>query len=159
MHVDRAVFILHLPASKQISVRLDQNLQVVGKPAGRAGRRTADVLEFRRGRDETGSVTGDPARLDLIEEVVANRMADDVSGILLPKDLVEFEQLVASREIGLADHACAVRASARASAIACSIGTCRRLAASLKTWPYTRAVKPGSAWPMCAATSVTGRPS
>src|SRR6266540_4776967 len=63
---------------------------------------------------------------------------------------------VAALELDLADQASAVRARARASAIACSIGTRRRFAASAKTWPYTRAVKPGSAWPMCAATSVTG---
>ena len=40
---------------------------------------------------------GDPARLDLLAEIVGARTVDDVGSILLPKDLDSFEHLSQQR--------------------------------------------------------------
>jgi len=42
-------------------------------------------------------VIGDPARLDLLAEIVGARTVDDVGSILLPKDLDSFEHLSQQR--------------------------------------------------------------
>lgn len=51
------------------------------------------MLAFRRGRDDTGRISGDPARLDLLAEVLGAGAHDEVGGVLLPKDLAAFVAL------------------------------------------------------------------
>ena len=90
VEVDRPALIEALPKKETVSVRLDPLLEVVGAPSGRARREAPDALAFRRGRDETGRVVGNPTRLDLLAEMVGERHVDDVAGVLLPKDLAAF---------------------------------------------------------------------
>jgi len=94
--IDRPALVRELPASETVSVRVDPDLAVVGSPAGRPHRADSDTLAFRRGREETGRVTGDPGRLDLLEEMIG-RTAESVSSIVLPKDLAAFAAESAAR--------------------------------------------------------------
>ena len=98
VEVDRAALVAELPKGDRISVRVDPSLEVIGKPAGRPRREAPDALAFRRGRDETGRVVGDWARLDLLELIVGGRAADDVTGVLLPRDPEGFERHARERE-------------------------------------------------------------
>ena len=66
-------------------------------PLGRARRESPSVLTFRRGRVETARLEGDPARLDLLAEMVGGKQLDDVAELELPKDLGELEQLAEER--------------------------------------------------------------
>jgi hypothetical protein len=95
--VDRPALVAELPKRDTVSVRLDPALDMVGVPSGRARRESRDVLAFRRGRDETGRIVGDADRLDLLAEIVGNAVIEDVSAILLPKDLAALDQAVEGR--------------------------------------------------------------
>lgn len=96
VEVDRPALVGELPKSAKVSVRLDPKLQVEGRPSGTPRRTADDTVVFRRGRDETGRVVGDPARLDLLLEIVGAR-SDDVGSVLVPKDLAAFETVSADR--------------------------------------------------------------
>ena len=102
VEVDRAALVRELPKQELVSVRVDPSLEVGGKPAGRPRREAPDALAFRRGRDETGRIVGDPARIDLLEKIVGGRAVDDVSALLLPRDLDAFERRAEDRghEVG-----------------------------------------------------------
>jgi hypothetical protein len=89
--IDRPALVGELPRREAVSVRLDPSLEVVGRPAGRPRREALDTLAFRRGRDETGRVVGDPARLDLLAEIVGDGPVDDISAVLLPKHTGRFD--------------------------------------------------------------------
>jgi hypothetical protein len=95
--VDRPSLVAELPKQQTVSVRLDAALDVVGSPSGRPRRESPDALAFRRGRDETGRIVGDPARLDLLAEIVGAGPVDDATAILLPKDMAAVDALVAER--------------------------------------------------------------
>lgn len=64
---------------------------------------------FKRGRIETGSVEGPPARLDLVEEIVAGRSIDDVRTLELPKD----ETTLARREAAISSEVTTLLAEGR----------------------------------------------
>lgn len=96
VEVNRAALVGALPKRETVSVRLDPNLDVSGRPAGTARRVADDTVVFRRGRDETGRIVGDRARLDLLLELVGAR-SDDVSSLLLPKDLAAFDAMAGDR--------------------------------------------------------------
>jgi hypothetical protein len=95
--VDRPAFVRELPKRETVSVRLDPTLDVIGRPSGRPRREARDTLAFRRGREETGRVVGDPARLDLLAEIVGDGPVDDVSAVLLPKDMARLEVAASDR--------------------------------------------------------------
>jgi len=95
--IDRAALVAELRKRETLSVRLDPSLTVEGKPAGKRRREAPDALAFRRGGNETGHVTGDPARLDLLAEIIGTCAADDVGSILLPKDVVALVRLADER--------------------------------------------------------------
>ncbi len=95
--IDGPALVAELGKGDTVSVRLDPALTVEGKPAGKPRREAPDALALRRGGDETGRVTGDPDRLDLLAEIIGASAADDVGSILLPKDLVALVQLADDR--------------------------------------------------------------
>lgn len=97
VEIDRAALVAELPSADLVSVRLDPALRIEGTPSGRRTRDAPDALVFRRGRAESGRVTGDAARLDLLEEVLETTGADDVAAVLLPKDLAAFSELAEER--------------------------------------------------------------
>ena len=103
VEVDRTALARELPKQELVSVRVDPSLEVGGKPAGRPRREAPDALAFRRGREEPGRVVGDPARLDLLVEVVGGRTVDDVSALLLPRDLGAFERRAEDRRHDVAE--------------------------------------------------------
>ncbi|MGI9112194.1 MAG: HsdM family class I SAM-dependent methyltransferase [Gaiellaceae bacterium] len=90
--VDRQAVVANLPTKQLVSVRTDSSLtvQVVETPMGKPTCVDESTLAFRRGRIETGRVTGPPARIDLVEELVGARV-DDVRELLLPRDLAALE--------------------------------------------------------------------
>ena len=90
--VDRAALASTLPAAEAVSVRLDRALSLECSPAGALRRLDTKTLVFRRGGKETGRITGEPDRLDLLEEILVGTAADDPGSILLPKDLEAFER-------------------------------------------------------------------
>lgn len=81
-----------LPPEETIAVRLDQELEVVlsERVRARVDRVSPTALRLRRGRREIGRVTGGPARLDLLEHVLAGTADESVDETLLPKDLALF---------------------------------------------------------------------
>ncbi len=89
---DRRAVVASLPSKQLVSVRLDSTLTVelIEKPLGTPKRLDPQTLSFRRGRIETGRVTGPVERLDLLEQLLGSR-ADDVGTILLPRDLSQLE--------------------------------------------------------------------
>jgi hypothetical protein len=95
--VDRPSLVSELLKQQTVSVRLDPALDVVGSPSGRPRREALDALAFRRGREETGRIVGDPARLDLLAELVGAGPVADATTILLPKDLAAFDSLADDR--------------------------------------------------------------
>ncbi len=97
--IDTPALVAELPADRRVSVRVDSTLtKTIGElPLGRARRESPGVLTFRRGRLETARLEGDPARLDLLEELLGGKPLDDVADVELPKDLVELDQLAAER--------------------------------------------------------------
>lgn len=95
--IDRPALVADLGKRDAVSVRLDPGLAIEETPAGKPRREKPDALAFRRGRDETGRVVGDRARLDLLVEIVGVRTVDDVGSVLLPKDLDSFERLSQER--------------------------------------------------------------
>jgi len=102
--VDRRKLIAGLKTNETVSVRLDSLLELtVSEPgSGRPRREAEALLVFRRGRKETARVAGDGERLDLLEEVVGERVPDDLGAVQLPKDLLAFEQRASeqSRVVG-----------------------------------------------------------
>lgn len=101
--VDLPALVRELPKRETVSVRLDPTLKVIGRPSGRPSREAPDALAFRRGRDETGRVAGDPARLDLLADVVGVGPVDDVAAVLLPKDMEPFEVAASNRAAVVVD--------------------------------------------------------
>lgn len=97
VEIDRPALIAELGDRETVSVRLDPALHVEGAPEGRAHRERPDTLVFRRGLGETGRVVGDPARLELLLEVLGSGRSDNVTATLLPKDLEAFARLADDR--------------------------------------------------------------
>lgn len=97
VEIDRPALVADLGKKETVSVRLDPGLTVEGKPAGKPRREAPSVLSFRRGGDETGRVTGELERLDLLAEIISTRAIDDVGSIVLPKNLVELGRLTEDR--------------------------------------------------------------
>ncbi len=100
VEIDRRALLAELPAAETVSVRLDPSLvATVGTgPVGKPRREGSDVLVFRKGKAETARVAGDPARLDLLEELLGGKAPDDLAAILLPRDLDAFEERSRERE-------------------------------------------------------------
>ena len=96
MVVDRPALVGTLPAKETVSVRLDPLLTAEGAPAGKPVRVESAALAFRRGGKETGRVTGEGRRLDLLGEIIGTRQIDDATNVLLPKDMDAFERTTAS---------------------------------------------------------------
>jgi hypothetical protein len=86
-----------LPAAQKISVRLDSELTVVGKPSGRAKRTGLGVLSLRRGQKETGQIQGSKARLDLVAALVGDGSVSEAGSVVLPKDGASFLKAKAAR--------------------------------------------------------------
>lgn len=97
VEIDRAALLATLPAGQTVSVRLEPSLAVGAAAAGKPHRQSASVLALRRGKAETGRIEGDPARLDLLEQLLAGKATDDAGAILLPRDLDAFERLARER--------------------------------------------------------------
>ena len=87
VEVDDAKLVERLPVGEKVSVRLDPDLAVEGTPAGRVVRAGAAVLAFRRGKSETGRMTGTPERIDLLVALIGSGRVENPSVILLPKNL------------------------------------------------------------------------
>jgi hypothetical protein len=88
VEVDDAGLVAELAAAETVSVRLDPALAVEGAPAGRTKRTGPGVLSFRRGQQESGRISGDPRRLDLLETLIGAGRAANVPAVVLPKDVV-----------------------------------------------------------------------
>jgi hypothetical protein len=88
-----AVVTTQLAAAELVSVRLDAELVTSGAPSGRARVIDRTTLVFRRGRVETGRITGDPARIELVSQMIGNAVLDDPLALVLPKDLSRLETL------------------------------------------------------------------
>jgi hypothetical protein len=86
VEVDEAALVAELPATETVSVRLDPALAVEGAPSGRATRVGPGVLSLRKGQRETGRITGDVSRLDLLEAMLGAGPVTDVAPVVLPKD-------------------------------------------------------------------------
>ena len=54
------------------------------------------MLVFRRGGKEMGRIAGEGRRLDLLQEIVGTRTADDAVKLLLPKDMDGFDGAAAA---------------------------------------------------------------
>jgi hypothetical protein len=89
--VDRGALVGTLGVRATVSVRLDPALTVQGCPVGKAARTAPRVLSFRRGGAETGTVSGDTARVDLLAELAGTDVVADATAILLPRDLAAFD--------------------------------------------------------------------
>ena len=89
VEIQRPSLISELRPDETVSVRLDPELtlEVRERPVGRASRADPSTLVFRRARKETGRVEGPPDSLDLLEQILGRNQIDDVSGVLLPRDL------------------------------------------------------------------------
>jgi len=98
VEIDRRALAASLRENETVSVRVDDRLKVEGEPSGKARRVENRTLAFRRGRAETGRVTGAQRSLDLVELLVPDAGVEDVGTLLLPKDLDTFEQLAAERQ-------------------------------------------------------------
>ena len=96
MVVGRPALVGTLSAKETVSVRLDPLLTVEGAPAGKPVRFEPAALAFRRGGKESGRVTGEGRRLDLLEQIIGTRQIDDATKLLLPKDMDAFEQAAVS---------------------------------------------------------------
>jgi hypothetical protein len=92
VEIEIPAFIAELPRIETVSVRLEASLQVTGDPQGKARRLEASVLAFRRGGAETGRISGDAARLELLEVLVGTSMVEDARSLPLPKDLAAFDR-------------------------------------------------------------------
>ncbi len=99
VEVDGAALVAELPASEKISVRLDPQLEAAfaEEGTGRPSREGSTALVFRRGKRELGRVTGDPRRLDLLEELLGGKAGDRAAETLLPRKLDAFEKKVRER--------------------------------------------------------------
>ncbi len=95
--IDESALVAELGKRDTVSIRLDPALSIGGKPAGKPRREGPDALAFRRGGEETGRVTGDSERIDLLAEMIGASAADDVGSIILPKDLAAFVRLAEER--------------------------------------------------------------
>ncbi|HEX6701579.1 MAG TPA: hypothetical protein VF101_12705 [Gaiellaceae bacterium] len=101
VQVDEAGLLAELPAAETVSLRIDPHLEVALEDPGRARvtRAAPDELELRRGRAKVGVVRGDPARLDILEQVLGARTDERVAENALPKDLVRFRELADQRRV------------------------------------------------------------
>ena len=96
--LDRAELVAELPQKEKVSVRLDPELSLTGSGSrGKPARNGKMVLLLRRGKAEVARVEGDTARLDLLEELLGDRVVDDLGAVLLPKNIDAFERLAAAR--------------------------------------------------------------
>jgi hypothetical protein len=95
VEIDRSALVGELPKRELVSVRIA--LEVHGSPAGRSSRSAPGTLAFRRGREETGRVEGEPTLLDLLESMLAGKAHDDPASLLLPKSLALLEDTAARR--------------------------------------------------------------
>ena len=100
VEIDRSALIAELPAKRTVSIRVDPELEATigAAPLGKPHRDKPGLLVFRRARAETGRVTGDPRRLDLLQELIGARAPDDLQGLLLPRDLDGLELLASDRK-------------------------------------------------------------
>jgi hypothetical protein len=92
--------LLHeLDAAETVSLRLDSALTVdIARPTtGRVLRSAPNGIELRAGRGVVGRITGDPKRLDLLEQVLGGKADERVLDALLPKDLAAFRTRVDAR--------------------------------------------------------------
>jgi len=89
---DRRAVVASLEPEQLVSVRTDASLSlaVVETPMGKPRRVDEGTLAFRRGRIETGRVSGPPDRIELVEQLVGAQVAD-VRDVLLPRDLAVLE--------------------------------------------------------------------
>ncbi len=89
---ERRAVVASLEPQQLVSVRTNPTLTVelVETQLGTPKRLDPQTLAFRRGRIETGRVTGPTERLDLLEQLLASRV-DDVGAVLLPRDLAVLE--------------------------------------------------------------------
>ena len=69
----------------------------------RVVRTSAGALTLQRGRKDVGRIVGDPARLDLIEQVLGGTADESVGETLLPKDLSLFALRAEEHRRGVAD--------------------------------------------------------
>ncbi len=100
VEIDRRALINELAASEKVSVRLDPSLAATAsEERGRPERISDDVLVLRRGKTEVARVTGDKARLDLLEETLGAKATDRILDVELPRNLDSFMQLVDERTL------------------------------------------------------------
>lgn len=102
VEIDESTLVEELPPKKTISIRLDPELNADLHELSRSTptRVSKNVLALMRGRKEIGRITGDPARLDLLEKILGGKADERVLDTLLPKDLVAFARGVTeSREL------------------------------------------------------------
>ncbi len=94
VEIDEPKLVEGLPSKETISVRLDPDLDVGLYVSARSkpARASKNVLALMRGRKEIGRITGDPARLDLLEKILGGKADERVRDTLLPKDLGAFAQ-------------------------------------------------------------------
>jgi hypothetical protein len=99
LELNEAALVADLAERDTVSVRLDQELELVLSEPSRARvvRGAPDELELRRGRAKIGSVRGDPARLDLLEQLLGENADERVGETLVPKDLGRFRELAGKR--------------------------------------------------------------
>lgn len=92
--LDPAALISELPSGERISLRIDPSLvrSGEGKP-GHPARESDTVIRLGRLR-----ITGEADRIDLLERVLAGRAPAGLDAVLLPSDVVLFEELAAERE-------------------------------------------------------------
>ena len=128
VEIDRPALVESLAKRDKISVRLHPALQVEGAPAGKLQRKRPDALVFKRGREKTGGVTGEPVGLDLLAEI-AGGSADDVTAILLPKSLDAFDNLARERAGAVSE----LLAEGREKVASASSGSCARSTVSRTT--------------------------
>jgi hypothetical protein len=93
-----AALVAELPVAETVSVRLDPLLEVEGAPVGRPVRVGPGVLSLRRGQRETGKVTGDAGRLDVLQGLIGPASKAPIASVILPKDLAEHASRKAARQ-------------------------------------------------------------
>jgi hypothetical protein len=97
VEIDRTALIDELPPAETVSVRLDPKVDATVMDPGRPAREAPGLLVLRRGKAEVGRVTGDPARLDLLEAILGGKARVGVLELVLPRDLAAFGKRVEAR--------------------------------------------------------------
>jgi hypothetical protein len=99
VELDERALVAELAPEETVAIRLDQALEFDLGESGRAHvtRTSPRLLSLRRGRREIGRIGGDPARLDLLEHVLAGTADEAIGETLLPKDLPLFGVRVEER--------------------------------------------------------------